>query len=110
MKKITISSFFVFLITWVVGCSPLVNRIWSSSSIIEASRTGDMGLVNSLVASGTDVNVTDSGGGTALYWATYKGHASIVRYLLAAGADPNIKTRYNSAPLELAASRGDRQA
>ena len=95
MKKLAFSFLFSFVIAGVVGCD-------TAPPIIEASKTGDVERVASLLASGTDINAADSEGATALYWATYFGRASIVRDLLAAGADPNIKTRRNSTPLEVA--------
>ena len=95
MKKLAFSFLFSFVIAGVVGCDTV-------PPIIEASKTGDVERVASLLGSGTDINAADSEGATALYWATYFGRASIVRDLLAAGADPNIKTRRNSTPLEVA--------
>ena len=64
-------------------------------------------IVRALVAGGpTDVNAKTYNSNTALTAAADLGHAEIVRYLLAVGADVNAKTGHGNTALTLAAGRG----
>ncbi|MBF2005679.1 MAG: ankyrin repeat domain-containing protein [Chlorogloeopsis fritschii C42_A2020_084] len=61
-------------------------------SLIEASRTGNLEKVKSLIKSGTDVNATGVEGYTALELACYHGYETIVDELIRAGSDINLKS------------------
>ena len=52
-----------------------------------------------------DVNIkTDNYGDTALHWASWNGHSSIVELLLKfKNIDAKIKNKYGKTPLDLAA-------
>ena len=76
---------------------------WNFSALAQAAARGDKGEVAGLLASGAMVNDIDDApyidpfGGrqppstlSALYLAAAKGHAEIVRTLLAHGADPRV--------------------
>ena len=74
---------------------------------------GDLDIVRALIAKDPDgINTADITQGNTwvspLYAAAQHGHVEIVRELLAAGADPNQKTRDNSSPL-LAACNADNE-
>jgi ankyrin repeat protein len=58
--------------------------------LIDASRSGQLDIVNILLDMGVDVNYKNKIGDTALILASYEGHTEIVRVLLEKGADPNI--------------------
>jgi outer membrane protein assembly factor BamB len=77
----------------------LVEKLW------RAARTGDLEALNEALSEGADVNAMTPYRSTALVFAADRGHAEIVRRLLEAGADPNIKdTFYNMYPLDWARS------
>lgn len=42
---------------------------------------------------GGSVHDSDQWGGTALYWATYRGHRDVVDVLLGWGADPAVRNQ-----------------
>jgi len=54
--------------------------------LLQATKDGDCELVEALLKSEVDVNLTDINGCTPLFWAAVKGHAPIVKMLLAHGA------------------------
>ncbi len=57
-----------------------------------ASRTGKVDAVKLLLSRGSFVNAADPfQEETALMWASAEGHLEVVKTLLAAGADPNLK-------------------
>ncbi len=72
-----------------------------------AASAGDLAKVQELLAAGADVNAANKYGGTALAFASDKGHAAVVNLLLERGANPNTKDSfYNAAPLDWAVQRG----
>src|SRR4051794_26802759 len=65
-----------------------------------AARKGDAAAVGRLLEAGVDANAKTPYGATALSFAAEKGHVEVVRLLLAAKADPNVKdTFYDATPL-----------
>lgn len=72
---------------------------------IASAEAGDFAQVKSLVASGTDINVQDWAGRTALVAAASHGHADLVRFLLAAGA--NVQAGTEDSALIAAAKSDD---
>jgi ankyrin repeat protein len=71
-----------------------------------ASFSGYLGIVRELIPQGVDINAQESGGWTALMYATAKGNLDIFQILLAAGADVNIKDRSGETALSKAAYWG----
>src|SRR5918993_3878825 len=66
----------------------------------EASRSGDVAAVTSLLDQGADVNAKFRYGTTALFKASERGHAAVVKVLLARGADATVKdTFYNATAM-----------
>lgn len=45
-------------------------------------------------------------GNSALFWASWKGHADCVELLLSAGANPNLKDKLYETPLHAASRNG----
>jgi len=73
-----------------------------------AADAGDLGRVNEVLTAGNvDVNVLDSKGRSPLILAITRGHAEIVKALLAHGADPNKADGHGVTPKAAAYSRGN---
>ena len=62
------------------------------------------GLMKSLVNRGANVNATDLGGNTALFWAACGSDTEIVKLMLAKGANVNMQDSISQTPLMQAAS------
>ena len=56
---------------------------------VNAAMRGDVAAVQHHLNSGVPVDVQSLGNMTAMRWACFKGHAEVVRVLLAHGADPS---------------------
>jgi hypothetical protein len=63
----------------------------------EAARKGDVAAVTSLLDQGADVNAKFRYGTTALFKASERGHADVVKILLARGADATVKDTFYGA-------------
>ncbi|XP_078095422.1 ankyrin repeat domain-containing protein 39 isoform X1 [Mustelus asterias] len=74
--------------------------IWSAAS------TGDFSGVQRFLEKGTDPNVPDLSGYTALHYASRRGDYEICEYLLRKGADSNAQTKGGATPLHRAAYCG----
>ena len=74
--------------------------------IVMAAYEGKMTRVESLLASGADVNAKQDGGATALYLAAQEGYTEIVKLLLDKGAEVNTKTDKGLTPLWMSAQEG----
>jgi ankyrin repeat protein len=61
------------------------------------------GLIESLIASGEDINMQDQSGKTALMHAAQKSSPDIVNFLINNGADVNVKTLNDVTALHYAA-------
>ncbi len=71
-----------------------------NEDLLAAARTGDAAAVKALLAKGAAVNAKSPYGATPLFFACDRGSADVVKILLEAGADANIKdTFYQSTPL-----------
>jgi uncharacterized protein len=65
--------------------------------LMAASRTGRVAAVQLLLRKGSFVNAADPfQEETALMWASAEGHLEVVKTLLAAGADPNLKAHVST--------------
>ena len=76
------------------------------TELMYAVETDDLAKVESLLASGVDVNARNDGGATALLMAAAYGNGDIVNRLLAAGADPDVGSHRGDSPLASAIQRG----
>jgi ankyrin repeat protein len=85
--------------------SRLKPGMYGWTSLMEASLTGDVKTVKSIIKQGVNLNkISDTN--TALKLSTYYSHTDIVRILLKNGADPNIAGANKETALMIAASKG----
>src|SRR6516164_3623492 len=79
------------------GAQPTRWHADGETPLMAASRTGRVDAVKLLISGGSFVNGTDPfQAGTALMWASSERHLDVVKALLAAGADPNLKAHVST--------------
>ncbi len=66
--------------------------------------------VRMLLDRSADVTLRDNRGWTALSTAAYRNHDGVIRQLIAAGANPNVRSKQGKTPLDLARSAGSQKA
>ena len=91
--------------TFVAGLS--VPGLALGGPIHDAARRADIGLVASLVRSGTDINARDANGRTPLIIAAKGGETDLVQMLLILGADPQARDDAGTSALRAAVAAGD---
>eukprot|EP01048_Picozoa_sp_COSAG05_P024122 COSAG05_NODE_5529_length_1150_cov_3.374881_1_plen_303_part_00 len=77
-----------------------------NAALKEASKIGDVGQIQALLADGAPVNAVDGQGYTPLYCATMYGQEQAVAALLAAGAEVDRENNNGVSPLMAAARDG----
>ncbi|MEO7108463.1 MAG: ankyrin repeat domain-containing protein [Rhodoferax sp.] len=77
-----------------------------SAAFLEAARTGNTDGLQQLLTQGVAINTRDDNGNTALMLAVRHQQVSIVRTLLAMGADSNLTNREGLTALQLANQLG----
>ena len=94
-----------FLLTCVIAVAEDTNE-----PFFDAVRKGDIQKVQSFLQQGTDVNVKNRYGTTALMFACDKGNLEMVNFLIEKGADLKVKdTFYGSSPLDWAISNNHQE-
>jgi hypothetical protein len=63
-------------------------------------------VIDSLLAHGALIDLTDRRGWTPLFWAVFNGHADIVSFLIGRGANPDVRTEDGEWPLFWAVYKG----
>ncbi|MBD3338390.1 MAG: hypothetical protein GF353_04745 [Candidatus Lokiarchaeota archaeon] len=91
--------FISFFIIWILY-SP-------TPQLHKAVKSKDTNLIKELLNSGTDVNLKNRKGISALHIASEFGTYEIVKLLIKYGADVNANTNYDVTPLHFAAQGGD---
>ena len=81
-----------------------------SLPLTNAVTSGDEQVVSALLANGADVNETTGGGQTALILAVIFGHTNLVKLLMKAGADPQLRDNLGLNAIEWAQRRGLHEA
>ena len=69
------------------------------------SQQGDKEIIKLLLAAGANVDEKNTGGQTALMFASAHDHLEVVKLLLAAGADVNAKKKYDVTALMVGVSK-----
>ena len=64
-------------------------------------------LIKILKSPNLNINITDKEGCSALFIASYKKNAKIMKMLLEAKADPNLSTNDGQTPLSIACANGN---
>jgi ankyrin repeat protein len=82
------------------------SRLQGWTPLMSAASTGSMRVVNLLLGVGAEVNATNSGGRSAVFYAASKGHAPVLQLLLDAGADVSVRDSVGATPLHRAAGAG----
>ena len=77
-----------------------------SLPLTNAVTRGDEQAVSAILANGADVNETTGGGQTALILAVIFGHTNLVKLLMNAGADPQLRDNLGLNAIEWAQRRG----
>jgi uncharacterized protein len=79
------------------GAQPTRWHAEGETPLMAAARTGRVDAVQLLLSRGSFVNAQDPfQEETALMWASAEGHLAVVKALLAAGADPNLKAHVST--------------
>jgi uncharacterized protein len=79
------------------GADPTRWHPEGETPLMAAARTGRVDAVQLLLSHGSFVNAADPyQEETALMWASAEGHLEVVKALLAAGADPNLKAHVST--------------
>jgi len=74
--------------------------------LIRVSEAGDLATVKRLLAQGTNVEIRDARGRTALLAATHANRVEAARLLIAAGADVNARDVIDDSPFLYAGAEG----
>ncbi|HJP93971.1 MAG TPA: ankyrin repeat domain-containing protein [Pyrinomonadaceae bacterium] len=82
----------------------------SSIPLTQAVTSGDERAVRTLLADGADINESTNGGQTALILAVIFGRTNLVRILVNAGADPQLRDNLGLNAIEWAKRRGLNEA
>ena len=84
----------------------LTQTIDMNQLLLNASQSGDVGIIRHAHNEGADINVKNDAGETVLHLASSKGHVEAVRALLTAGAEIDAISDIYFTSLTYAASQG----
>jgi len=83
-----------------------VRDLYGNNALWAACYSGNNDCIDALIKAGIDINYQNSAAGaTALIYAASSDRESVVEQLLAAGADPDLKTHDDFTALDLASTR-----
>lgn len=92
------------------GANPNATLRTGETVLMTAARTGNVDVVEALLARGADVNAREMvQGHGALMWAAAEGHAEVARVLREHGADVHARSSAGFTALMLAGRKGDLQ-
>ena len=110
MKGLAKNLFIVFSVVIIWGLYKLIVTLIANKSsqkivigeLSKASADGDLRRVIDLVAAGASINQVDSRGGTPIMYAIRNDQFPVVEFLIASGADLNVRTKNGSSCMDLA--------
>ncbi|KAM3925158.1 ankyrin repeat domain-containing protein 39 [Leptodactylus fuscus] len=91
------------------GVRETVQEMDFQRGIWSAAMDGDLERVQRFIQKGTDANLADNFGYTALHYSSRHGHLAVCSFLLKSGADSNAQTHGGSTALHRAAYCGHLQ-
>ena len=95
---------FLTILTLIAGITLLSAE--EPDSIILSAKKGSLPAVTEAIKAGTDINIRDEHGATALMWSSLRGYREIVAVLLTHKADITLQDDRGQTALHWAAMRG----
>ena len=97
---------------WLAEARAKGREVWPPTQLIGAAYEGNEQRVRELVAAGAPLDLVNSGGWSALHWASGCGHVRIAKLLLdgkyeGKGADINLQNSNGWTPLMIVCISGD---
>lgn len=105
MVVISLASRF-FKIPTGIEKTKVVSTKHGALALFNAIAKGNLGVAQSLLRTGVNVNVRTSDGVTPLMSACKKGYSDLVKVLLDSGADPNVRDKNGETALSIALKGG----
>ena len=78
-----------------------------AAPVADAAEKNDAAVVRALIEEGSDINVPQVDGTTALHWAVYHDEDDLTEFLIKAGADVEAVNRYDVPSLSIACENGN---
>jgi len=95
----------------LIGCSIFAAELNVGKLEVLGGQYGNhLEVIKLLIESGTNINVKNSNGWTALMFAASRNNTEVVKVLISAGADINAKNNYGWTALMYAALDGSKEA